>query len=154
MKLIFTLCLLGLFSNSFAKGDSPAFNEALGAYEKVHQAFFDRDLKKAQESSGELAKALAKIKGEEVLKTLNFAQKKLQIIQKTNDIKEAHKSFNVVSQGMLVVLEKNLPNKGYARYYCPMVKKYWIQNITKSDKVMNPYASDSMPHCGAKMGED
>jgi hypothetical protein len=66
------------------------------------------------------------------------------------DIESNKKSFNTVSQGILVVLDKYSHNKNYARYFCPMVKKYWIQNISKSEKVMNPYASTTMPHCGAK----
>ena len=67
----------------------------------------------------------------------------------SDDIKESKEAMNTVSQGMLVVLEKHAPNKDYARFYCPMVKKYWIQNKTKIKKVMNPYASSSMPHCGS-----
>mgnify|MGYP000002837158 FL=1 len=90
------------------------------------------------------------IKDEKIAKTLNYTKKKLGEISKSDDIKVNKEAMNTVSQGILVVLEKHAPNKNYARYYCPMVKKYWIQNITKSEEVVNPYAGDYMPHCGVK----
>ncbi len=152
MKLFLkvALCTLMIFSVK-ANNDSKVFEEALQSYEKVHNAFFKDDLKTAKKEAKELAASLSKLEGEKVKKTLAFTQKKLEGLQKETQLREAHKAFNVISQGMLVVLEKQIPVKKYARYYCPMVKKYWIQNTSESEKVLNPYAAKSMPHCGAKM---
>lgn len=129
--------------------ESTRFNQALSKYEGLHQAFFDNDLAKIKSNAKEVLKELENIKDKKINKTLIYTKKKLAEISMSDDIKESKEAMNTVSQGMLVVLEKYAPNKDYARFYCPMVKKYWIQNKTKIKKVMNPYASSSMPHCGS-----
>ena len=147
IRLALFVCLLSL--NIFAS-DQTDFNEALGKYEKLHDAFFKNDLKSVHKYSTELAQEISEINNKEVKKKLSYTLSKLAELEKTSDIDAAKKNMNIVSQGILVVLEKDLPNKDYARYYCPMVKKYWIQNVSKVEKVHNPYASESMPHCGER----
>ena len=144
---------IGLLSLSISAqaNDKDAFNKALKTYEKVHDAFFKIDLKMAQKHTSKLAIELSKLKQPEHTKLLKPVIKKAKELSKTDDLQKAHKDFHSISVGMLALLDRVMPNKSYARYYCPMVKKYWIQNITKSEKVMNPYASDTMPHCGGKM---
>jgi hypothetical protein len=142
--------ILGISLNAQAN-DKDSFNKALKTYEKVHDAFFKRDLKTAQKFSSQLEKELSQIKEPEHTKLLAPVMKRVKSLRETKDVEEAHDDFHVISVGMLGVLDRAMPNKSYARYYCPMVKKYWIQNITESEKVMNPYASDTMPHCGGKM---
>ena len=127
-----------------------AFNKVLVKYEGLHKSFFDNDIAKIKINAKAVLEEIEAIKDEKIAKTLNYTKKKLSEISKSDDIKANKEAMNTVSQGILVVLEKHAPNKNYARYYCPMVKKYWIQNISDSEKVMNPYASDSMPHCGGK----
>lgn len=127
-----------------------SFDKVLVKYESLHKAFFDNDAKKIKVNAKAVLDEIEAIKDEKIAKTLNYTKKKLTEISASDDIKASQEAMNTVSQGLLVVLEKHAPNKSYARYYCPMVKKYWIQNISESEKVMNPYASDSMPHCGAK----
>ncbi len=144
----FTLFLV-LTSNSLFAAD-PAFDRALAGYEKLHQAFFDRDLSKVHESAKGVLKQIEDIKDEKMIKTLTYTKKKLESLVNVDTLEKGQADFNTISQGLLVVLEKESPNNNYSRYYCPMVKKYWIQNIKESEKVMNPYASDSMPHCGEK----
>lgn len=153
MKKILVLASLFFLSNAFGSTDSQVFEKALQSYEKVHAAFYSDNLDQAKKEALALEKELGNLKDEKVTKTLAFTMKKISGLQKEGDIKQAHKAFNIISQGLLVVLEKHLPNKKYARYYCPMVEKYWIQNITESEKVMNPYAAKSMPHCGAKVAK-
>ncbi len=126
------------------------FNQVLSKYEELHQAFYKNDIKAVNQVSVELSKKISEIKDQVVLKKLKYTQQKLEIMGKEKGLEAAQASMNIVSQGILVVLEKDLPNKDYARYYCPMVKKYWIQNVAKEPKVHNPYASDSMPHCGER----
>lgn len=126
------------------------FNKVLMKYEDLHQAFFDNKKESIKSSAKELLERIESIQDEKISKTLTYTKKKLSEIITSDDMKSSKEAMNTVSQGLLVVLEKHAPNKSYARYYCPMVKKYWIQNITDSEKVMNPYASSSMPHCGAK----
>jgi hypothetical protein len=140
---------LVLFSISTFAGNE-AFDKTLGSYEKLHKAFFDNDLEKVKSSAGELLASIDAIKDEKIGKTLDYTKKKLSELKEAKSLDDGKDRFGVISRGLLVVLEKHAPNKSYAKYYCPMVKKYWIQNITVSEKVMNPYASSSMPHCGEK----
>lgn len=154
MRLLTALMTFFVLTSTFANSspqDKKAFTKALSTYEKLHDAFFKNNLKDIQKYSGELAKELKKITGKEIAEKIEYTKKKVASLEKADSIEVAQKDFNVVSQGMLMVLDRFIPNKSYARYYCPMVKKYWIQNISESDKVMNPYAADTMPHCGGKM---
>lgn len=129
--------------------ENKEFNMVLKGYERLHQAFFDNDNAKVQKQAAEVAKSIDGIKDEKISKTLGFAKKKLNEIASSSDFEANKTSFGTVSHALLIVLEKHSMNKGYGGYYCPMVKKYWIQNTAKSKKVMNPYASSSMPECGS-----
>ena len=128
-----------------------AFNKALSTYEKMHDAFFKIDLKKAKELVPDLKAQIKEIKGDAISKKLSPAKEGLDQLIKAKNVEEGHKGFHKISLSFLALLDSELSNKVYARYYCPMVKKYWIQNVSESEKVMNPYASDTMPHCGGKM---
>lgn len=149
MKKLLLITLL-ISSIAFAQAENPAFNEVLVKYESLHQSFFENDNAKIKTNAKVLLNEMEAIKDDKIVKTLSYTKKKLNEITMSDDIKANKEAMNTISQGLLVVLEKHAPNKNYARYYCPMVKKYWIQNISKSEKVLNPYASASMPHCGGK----
>jgi hypothetical protein len=127
-----------------------SFGQALSLYEKLHQSFFDNNLKAIKASAKSLLEAIEAIENEKISKVLSFSKTKLSLMIDSKNLETSRSAMNIVSQAMLIVLEKHVPNKNYARYYCPMVKKYWIQNISDSDKVMNPYAADTMPHCGTR----
>ena len=55
----------------------------------------------------------------------------------------------MVSSALAHVLSKYDLGSDYNVYYCPMVRKKWIQNSTKHAGVKNPYAPE-MPNCGRK----
>jgi predicted RNA-binding Zn-ribbon protein involved in translation (DUF1610 family) len=143
------LLFILLVSNVTFAGNE-RFNNVLVSYERLHKAFFDNDIKKIQKSANNVLSGIKIIKNERISKTLNYTEKKLIEIIESSNIEESKEKLNIISQGLFVVLKKYAVNKNYVRYYCPMVKKYWIQNILKSKKIMNPYASVSMPHCGMK----
>ncbi len=149
-RLILVLTLVSHFTFGADKAADKAFGKALVSYEKLHQAFFDNDLSQVHRSANAVLKEVQSIKDEKMVKTLTYTKKKLQALTQVASLEEGKKDFDTISQGLLVVLEKQAPHKKYARYYCPMVKKYWIQNISESEEVMNPYASRMMPHCGEK----
>ncbi len=163
MKKITLITLLFLVSGFISASDSfqkhkhgkenKEFDNVLKSYEKLHQSFFDNDNNKIKENAKVIITAIEKIKDDEIVKTLKYTKEKLHLVSKTDSLDENKKAFNIISQGLLVVLEKHAPNKNYLRYYCPMVQKYWIQNISKSEKTYNPYKSKSMPHCGGPKKE-
>lgn len=127
-----------------------AFNNVLKKYEELHSAFFENKIEAINKLAKDLIVEIDKIEDEKIAKTLTYTKKKLKEISEKDNIETKRDAMDTVSQGLLVVLEKHAPNKNYSRYYCPMLKKYWIQNITKSEEVVNPYAGDYMPHCGVK----
>lgn len=147
IKILLTFILL--IQVSWAK-DKSAFDKSLTNYEQLHTAFFANDLNEIHKKAANLLSSLNEINDEKINKTLSYSKRKLQNMTKMESLEEARSSFNIVSQGLLVILEKQSPRNNYSRYYCPMLKKYWIQNISQSEKVMNPYAPQSMPHCGEK----
>ena len=129
--------------------ENKSFNTALEKYEAVAQAFFDNEVENIKKTSKDLITAINAIDNEEIKKTLKFSKKKLEEISKSDNLEKNQEAFSTVSQAFHVVLTKYAENGKYARYYCPMVKKYWLQNTKKSgDKTYNIYAAKSMPHCG------
>jgi hypothetical protein len=125
------------------------FNNALKKYELVAQAFFDQKNEQVKKNVKSLLEAIDKIQDEKVSKTLKYSKAKLNEILKSDDNEKNKEAFSTISQAFNVVLTKFAGNKNYMRYYCPMVKKYWIQNVKKTgDKTYNIYASSSMPNCG------
>lgn len=169
MKKIILCLLISVAGNSFASGnmeehnheahekmgselkESESFNLVLTEYEKLNQAFISNKNQEVKKNAKSVIAAIDKVDDKTISKTLQFSKKKLEEILKSDDIKANQEAFNTVSQGIHVVLSKYAGNKKYARYYCPMVKKYWIQNIEKTkDKVYNPYASTTMPDCGSQ----
>ena len=62
------------------------------------------------------------------------------------DLKTARNHFGELSKGMTAYLQAAYPGQKKAnQYYCPMVKKGWLQ----PDKgVRNPYYGSSMLKCG------
>jgi hypothetical protein len=146
----FIIVITFMFMTSLLANDQATFEDALKSYEQLHQSFFDGNLAKVNSNAKALMGKLLQLESSEIKSKLTYAQKKLNELEGAQDLEKAKDAMNIVSQALLIILEKDLPNKNYDRYYCPMVKKYWIQNVSKNDKVYNPYASQSMPHCGER----
>lgn len=148
----FVLVVMLISSLSFANEtvEKKKFNEVLSQYEKLHEAFFANNGEKIVESAKSVLEKLNQIEDKQIQEKLNYSKKKLNEIISTKDVEIQKNAMNTVSQAFLVVLEKDIPNENYARYYCPMEKKYWIQNVSETEKVQNPYASSTMPTCGVK----
>lgn len=135
---------------SFSLMADEALMKTMKHYEALHQAFFDTDESRIKKSAQEFAGSLNQIKDEKLNKTLAYAKKKTQELLEASSSEDRHEKFHVISQALWVALDKEGARDNYARYFCPMVKKYWIQNVSESDKTLNPYASESMPHCGSQ----
>lgn len=118
-------------------------------YEVVHTHFFEYNDEKAKKAIKDLSEAISKIEEEEVKKRLVYSKKTLDKMADIRDSSELNKKLNTVSMALIYILDKYNVDKKYQSYYCPMVKKKWIQNTSVESKVLNPYAPE-MPHCGAK----
>lgn len=123
--------------------------KALKVNESLHQAFFKYDAQEAALKAKELKTAIEKIENKEVAKLLSFAKSKLDNIKASSDREENNKNYHIVSSALIHVVNTYDLGNEYNAYSCPMVKKKWLQNTSKSSDVKNPYAA-SMPSCGSK----
>ena len=60
-----------------------------------------------------------------------------------------NEQFHLFTKNLMNLEGEHSFSSEYSVYYCPMVKKNWLQSTAKSDEVRNPYDS-SMPKCGVK----
>lgn len=122
---------------------------ALAANEELHGAFFKYEGVKVEAASKGLKEKLTKIKDKDISKLLEFSINKLSEIKASKPREENNSTYNVVSMALIYLVNKYDVGESYNAYSCPMVKKKWVQNSEKIEKVHNPYAPN-MPHCGSK----
>lgn len=155
MKKILILLFFILGFNSFAKEAVGAkakesMVKALVENEKLHMAFFNYDVKKIISSRDLLVKNLKVVKEKRIQTKLDKAISYLDKISKVNSKDQNNKYYHYANVYLIQLIEKYDFHKNYQPYYCPMVRKKWIQNISKIEKVHNPY-DPSMPHCGGRL---
>ncbi|MDC1173935.1 hypothetical protein OAT67_00955 [Bacteriovoracaceae bacterium] len=153
-SFILTLTLLfnsALFaSGSRATLESETKNQLIEVFkenEKLHAAFFNYDAKKINMIATSLNKKMKLVKKNEVSKLLKQAIVNAEKISKTSDRKKNNDYYADLSIALIYILNKYDLGREYNSYSCPMVKKKWVQNSKKKQKVHNPYAPE-MPHCG------
>lgn len=129
--------------------DKNELDSVLSSYEKLHQSFFQYDAKSAQKIAGEMVATIAKIKNKDVVKLLEFSKKTLSEITESKSRDDNNQNLHLVSMALGHVINKYEVSGKYNVFYCPMIKKKWIQNTEKSSEVNNPYAPE-MPHCGGQ----
>lgn len=69
----------------------------------------------------------------------------IESLSSSKDLEIARKSYEQLSAKLNSI--KNDLGIQASEYYCPMVKKTWLQ---KDSKIMNPYAGKDMASCGEK----
>ena len=146
----FLLCLFLL--SSLCEAYASPSGDSLKTYENLHQAFFKYDQKKILTLAKDLSDSLKKIEDEKVQKQLekDNLYKYLESFSKAQNREIQNSLLNSISKKLFdILIEGDKENKEYSLYYCPMVKKYWLQNTIKISEVQNPYAPE-MPNCGSK----
>ena len=120
--------------------------------ERLHSSMFEYKkaaLKESVEAFKKKAMGIKDKKIEELLKPALRASSELM----TNKTKaEDNESYHRLSLSLVKIVESFQIGSTYNIYYCPMVKKRWVQNSKKMRKVHNPYAPE-MPHCGGQITE-
>lgn len=122
----------------------------LEANEALHAAFFEY---KSAEVEGQAKKVLgliSEIKNEEISQILKFSTEKLKLLTSTESRENNNTNYGIFSAALVHIVNKYNVGESYNAYSCPMVKKKWVQNSKKINKVHNPYAPE-MPHCGGKV---
>ena len=117
--------------------------------EALHSAFFTYNASLVQKQASSLRDVILTIEDKKLKKLFKRTLIQLKKITKKQDQDKNNHQYNLVNKKLIEVLGKYDLGSTYNVYSCPMVKKVWVQNSNKMDKVHNPYAS-YMPHCGTK----
>jgi ribonucleotide reductase beta subunit family protein with ferritin-like domain len=153
-KILVLLSLVLAFSiqakEAVSAGAKKAMVKALTENEKLHMAYFNYDTQKIVTSRDKFVKDLKSVKDKKLQAKLKKAISYLEKISKANDKEKNNKYYHYANVYLIQLVEKFDFHKNYQPYYCPMVRKKWIQNISKIEKVHNPY-DPSMPHCGGRL---
>lgn len=154
-KLLFILLVCfgtGLFAQKIDLNskDSALLNQAFDAYPQMHQAFYQYSAMDVEKSAGKIADALGKIEDKDLAKKLKFSIETLKTIKSSKSEAENKNALHLVSMALIHLQGQYKVNKNYQSFYCPMVKKKWLQ--PQGEELMNPYSS-AMPHCGEQISE-
>tara|TARA_R110002072_G_scaffold534_6_gene4085 strand:+ start:258011 stop:258571 length:561 start_codon:yes stop_codon:yes gene_type:complete len=134
---------------SLSKEAKASIVSVLEANEQLHASFFNYDAKKVEENAKNLKEKINSIQDKKLAKLLKFSKVKLSEITAKSSREENNDNYHLVSMALIHVVNKYDVGEKYNAYSCPMVKKKWVQNSKKSNKINNPYAPN-MPHCGSK----
>ncbi len=164
MKILFSVCMLLNLSHVMAESkvvtEKPTgsvvqvkesatttqLNAVLVAHDQLFESLLGKDQDQVEKAATHLKKTIALGKLPE-LKTL-AAAKGLEEMKgsKSKDANiEAYSKFLPT----LVELVKKVKPAGYEIFHCPMIKKDWVQNISKHPGVTNVLAQ-YMLECGEK----
>ncbi len=153
MKKILVLIVLG-FSIFAKEAVDPKTKKllikSLETNEKLHESYFSYDVKKVVDVKKDLVKSLAKVEHKKIKPIIKNAIKYLKKIANSNSRDDNNKYYHFANVYLIRVINKFDLGEKYQAYYCPMVRKKWIQDISKKEKVHNPY-DPTMPHCGGRL---
>ena len=120
------------------------------ANEDLHTAFYNFDATKIASKASEVSKAIEEIEDAEIKKKLTYSKARLEEMEASKSKEELAKAYHLVSMALIHILDNYDVGSDYKGFYCPMVKKKWVQNTSSQKGVENPYAKE-MPKCGEKM---
>lgn len=163
LTLLFSLSINSLFASgsyetetkkreSISDQEKSQIIGVLQANEDLMMSFFDYDIKKIAKAQKEVKAKLSLLKGKRFLKQKGEAENSLGMIKEDNDKDKNYEAYHSLSKVLVTLIETYDLGSTYNVYYCPMVKKKWVQNSQKRRKVHNPYAPE-MPHCGGQLTE-
>jgi ribonucleotide reductase beta subunit family protein with ferritin-like domain len=164
MKKLFYLVTLFCFSflifSSWAKDSRRPLGSELKTQlmkvfeqnEKLHAAMFKYNKEKLVQETTLFKKLLREIKASDLSKQLTPALSSADELISSQDKAKDNESYHRLSLVLVKIIESYNLGSTYNIFYCPMVKKRWVQNSQKMKKVHNPYAPE-MPHCGGQISE-
>ena len=127
-----------------------SLTQILKADELLHESFFKYDAAAVEKNATALAKLVSEIKVKKIKKIFKRTPEQLRKIKASQQKEKNYHLYGLFNNAMVEILKKYDLGDDYNIYYCPMLKKSWVQNSKKKNKVHNPYAGDYMPHCGMK----
>ncbi len=152
MKYFFCLILaLNIFAKE--KIDTAVVTKmlsALEANESLHASYFKYNSEEVDKWARVVEKKLSDVKHPKLNDDLIKAKSFLGKINGRAKQEENNKNYHLASSYLIKLVNKYDFGPKYQAYYCPMVRKKWLQNVDKQSRVHNPYDS-SMPHCGGRL---
>ena len=119
--------------------------DAFKANDKLFNALLGADQSQVEKAAQELAGLIEKDKTPE-LKGLKEGLKSLKAISKSNSKDKNIELYQNVAPSF-VSLRRTGKVENYEIYYCPMIKKHWVQNQKNTPAVRNVFAQ-YMLECG------
>lgn len=126
--------------------------ELLKSNESLMMSFYKYDAKKISQAAKDFKGKLSAIKDKTIKVEVELAEIYLAKIASKNKKEVNYEAYHGISKALSRLVEGYELGSTYNVYYCPMVKKKWVQNSVKRRKVHNPYAPE-MPHCGGQITE-
>lgn len=115
--------------------------------DKLYQLFVEEKYDQVEEQAKKVAEAIDDIENQDVTQLLNFTKKNLRDLEGELDVEVLQEAYSMISTALIHVLKTYDIGPGYNAYYCPMVKKRWVQNSMEVKEIQNPY-DKSMRMCG------
>jgi len=144
MKTLFS-CLFFL-SSQRAVADAKFIKPILESNDALFASLLGDDQKLVATSASQL---LVKINATKD-KKLNSISTSLKKITDKNSKKDNLDLYSKFMEGFLPLAKEHGLGNEYLVYYCPMVKKYWLQNNKLFKKTQNVFAQE-MLECGGKV---
>lgn len=119
------------------------------ANEQLRKAFYDYNAKLMEQKAQNTIKTIKALKKGHIKMMLEKEVHNLSKITSTSNRKSNNEYYAKFSRSLFDVLEKYSLEGKYQGYYCPMAKKFWVQDAKAVKVVENPYLP-SMKQCGVK----
>ena len=117
------------------------------AYEAIGAALSTDSLADAKKHAAHLAESAEQMNQKEKNNDLSKVIDQAKKLSGAGDLAIARSAYEEISKTM-EALKPMLKYEG-SKYYCPMLKKNWLQS---DEKVKNPYGGKDMASCGEKEG--
>ena len=139
------LCLLMMISH-LALADAKLMKPILESNDVLFTALLGTDQKVVSSSAAKLVAKIIQGKDRKLIATTPDLKKISAKNSKAQNL-ELYANF---MDGFLPLAKEHGLGDDYLVYYCPMVKKYWLQNSKVHKKTQNVYAQE-MLECGGKV---
>lgn len=142
----------GSHGQAATAASSPELNVVLEKNDALFNEFLQASPQALEKRAEELHQAITKAKSSNV-KGLVTAAGSLTKIKNKLSKDENLALYHDFMKNFAEVIKKSNVSKTHAVFYCPMVKKYWVQNITQGRDVKNVFAQD-MLECGSEVQKE
>ena len=128
--------------------DQKELTEILSKNDALFHAFLKKDQGLIERAANDLSSAVSKSHGV-ILSSVRSESGKLKLIKANSPNEKNLAAYESFLTPLVAVVKSYEVSKAYNVFFCPMVKKSWIQNIEVQKEVRNVYAME-MLECGSQ----